>query len=89
MTLPHLHPDLPLDESAPPSDATCARAVVQRVRWATGLSQDRFAQRFEIDAAALEALEAGRTLPDSAMLAYLKVIERAPETVLEALSATG
>jgi putative transcriptional regulator len=85
MTLPMIHPDLPLDDAAPPGDALCARALVQRVRWGTGLSQDAFARTFRIDPDALCEMEAGRSRPDLALRAYLKVIEHAPTAVLEAL----
>jgi hypothetical protein len=81
-----IHPDLPIDPEAPPGDSFCARALVQRVRWGAGLSQDAFAATFCLDADHLCEVEAGRAIPDAAMLAYLRVIEWSPEAVLDALS---
>ncbi|MBI1407338.1 MAG: hypothetical protein GC145_14585 [Caulobacter sp.] len=81
-----LHPDLPIDAAAPPRDSVCARALVQRVRWGTGLSQDAFARTFGLDSETLSEVEAGRTVPDAALLAYLRVIEWSPSAVLDALS---
>jgi putative transcriptional regulator len=62
-----------------------ARAV-QRARAATGLSQSAFARRFQINPARLKDWEQGRTTPDSAALAYLKVIEREQKTVERVLA---
>ena len=58
---------------------------VQAVRARTGLSQPRFAEVYRINVARLRDLEQGRTQPDSAMRAYLTVIEREPEAVGRAL----
>jgi putative transcriptional regulator len=57
-----------------------ARAV-KRARSATGLSQSAFARRFRINSARLRDWEQGRSKPDSAALAYLKVIEREQKVV--------
>lgn len=62
-----------------------ARAV-QRARAATGLSQSAFARRFRINPARLKDWEQGRSTPDSAALAYLKVIEREQKVVERALA---
>jgi putative transcriptional regulator len=62
-----------------------ARAV-QRARAATGLSQSAFAKRFRINPSRLQDWEQGRTLPDSAALAYLRVIEREQKVVERALA---
>lgn len=62
-----------------------AASMVRRVRARTGLSQDRFAERYRINVARLRDLEQGRTKADSALLAYLAVIEREPEAVNRAL----
>jgi putative transcriptional regulator len=59
--------------------------TVRRVRARTGLSQIRFAQAFRINIGRLRDLEQGRTMADSALLAYLKVIDREPESVKRAL----
>ena len=85
MGLPLIHPDLPIDATASPEGAFCARATVQRVRWGTGLTQEAFARTFRLDADSLCEIEAGRALPDAALLAYLQVIEWRPEAVLDAL----
>jgi len=85
MGLPLIHPDLPIDATAAPDGALCARAMVQRVRWGTGLTQEAFARTFRLDAESLCEIEAGRALPDAALLAYLQVIEWRPEAVLDAL----
>lgn len=80
--------DLAIDETAAPSRARSARAFVQAVRWRTGLSQGAFAKAFHIDLNLLRALEQGDTRPDAALIAYLRVIDHAPETVLEILEQT-
>ncbi|WP_297515252.1 DNA-binding transcriptional regulator [uncultured Caulobacter sp.] len=77
--------DLAIDETAAPSRARSARAFVQAVRWRTGLSQRAFAQAFHIDLDLLRALEQGETRPEAALIAYLRVIDHAPETVVEIL----
>lgn len=59
---------------------------VRAVRTRTGLSQTRFAQAYRINVARLRDLEQGRTQADSAMMAYLTVIEREPEAVRRALA---
>ncbi len=58
---------------------------VQAVRARTGLSQRQFAEMYRINVGRLRDLEQGRTQPDSAMLAYLAVIEREPEAVRRVL----
>jgi len=63
-----------------------AASVVRRVRARTGLSQDRFARRYHISVGRLRDLEQGRTKADSALLAYLTVIDREPDAVSRALS---
>jgi len=66
-------------------DAIRSSAVVHRVRWHTGLSQAEFAQAFRIDPEHLRALERGSVQPDGALVAYLTVIDHAPEFVRAAL----
>ncbi|HYE46658.1 MAG TPA: hypothetical protein VEA44_12900 [Caulobacter sp.] len=85
MGLPLVQFDPPIDPAAAPDGALCARAMVQRVRWGTGLTQEAFARTFRLDAESLCEIEAGRALPDAALLAYLQVIEWRPEAVLDAL----
>lgn len=62
-----------------------AAQTIKRVRAKTGLSQDGFAKAFHINVARLRDLERGRTRPDSALLAYLAVIDREPAAVARAL----
>jgi putative transcriptional regulator len=78
-------------DNPPLSDAELARlAMARRVRdtrLRTGLSQRRFAEVYHINVGRLRDLEQGRTQPDSALLAYLSVIQREPEAVERALLA--
>jgi len=77
-------------DNPPLSDDELERVALARkvrdVRAHTGLSQARFAAEYRINVARLRDLEQGRTKADSAMLAYLTVIEKAPEVVRRALS---
>ena len=66
-------------------DRMVAARSVRLARRASGLSQTKFAKTFRINVARLRDLEQGRTRPDSALLAYLQVIEREPEAVRRAL----
>lgn len=77
--------ELPLDDAAMPSEALAARALVQRVRWHTGLSQEAFAAAFRIRPELLKALEEGAVRADPTLLAYLTVIDHAPGVVRDAL----
>ena len=58
---------------------------VAKVRERTGLSQDRFAGAFAINASTLRNWEQGRTQPNGAARVLLTVIGRDPEAVLKAL----
>ena len=60
---------------------------VRLLREGLGLSQSEFAERYRINVARLRDWEQGRSMPDSAVLAYLTVIEREPEAVKRALEA--
>jgi DNA-binding transcriptional regulator YiaG len=51
---------------------------LSRPRAGEGFSQPRFAERYRINLGGLRDLEQGRYTPDSAMLAYLRVIAPAP-----------
>ncbi len=55
------------------------------LRRALGLSQEEFAARYRIPVGVLRDWETGRTEPDEAMRAYLRVIAKVPEVVREAL----
>ena len=85
MTTPHITADMAVDEQADPGHVRSARALVQGVRWRSGLSQDEFARAFCIPVAQLAALELGQARPDAALTAYLRVIDHAPDVVREAL----
>ncbi len=63
-----------------------AGAPIQRIRRRTGLSQAQFAAQYRINLARLRDLEQGRTRADSALLAYLAVIEREPDVVKRVLA---
>jgi putative transcriptional regulator len=60
---------------------------VRAVRAATGLSRAQFARRFALDPRALQDWEQGRRRPDRAARAYLTVIARQPQAVIEALAS--
>ncbi len=65
---------------------TMKRVVpVKRIRWQLGLSQEDFAQRFEIPVGTIRDWEQGRSRPDRAAAAYLKVISSDPASVGRAL----
>ena len=66
-------------------DAVASSALIHRVRWHTGLNQAEFAKAYRIDRDLLRALERGLVQPDSALVAYLTVIDRAPDMVRCAL----
>ena len=57
----------------------------KHVRWVIGLNQEEFAAAFGIPIGTLRDWEQGRCNPDQAALSYLKVIERDPKAVREAL----
>jgi putative transcriptional regulator len=80
------------DPDNPPSmeeelDRGLAARDVRLTREKTGLSQSQFAKRYRINLARLRDVEQGRTMPDSAFLAYIRVINREPEAVDRALNA--
>ena len=55
------------------------------IRRALGLSQEDFAARYRIPLGTLRDWEQGRAEPDQAARAYLTVIAREPDVVLNAL----
>ncbi len=59
---------------------------VRAVRKRTGLSRAKFAEKFALDARALQDWEQGRRMPDRAARAYLTVISKRPDAVVEALA---
>ena len=58
---------------------------VKAVRATTHLSQSQFAAKFGFHARTLQDWECGRSRPEPPVRAYLRVIERAPRAVEEAL----
>jgi putative transcriptional regulator len=60
---------------------------VKAMRERLNLSQDEFAARFGFTVARIRDWEQGRSRPDGAVRAYLKVIERDPGAVKKALAA--
>ncbi len=77
-------------DNPPLSEAELARLRgamrVRQVRAGAGLSQAAFARAYHISLARLRDLEQGRSGADSALQAYLTVIEREPEAVARALA---
>lgn len=59
---------------------------VRTIREALSMSQSEFASSFRIPLATIKNWEQGRRRPDAPALAYLKVIERSPQTVINAVS---
>ncbi len=74
------------DAGEPRSDGIASSVLIHRVRWHTGLSQADFAAAYRIDPDHLRDLERGLVQADSALIAYLMVIDRAPEVVRAALT---
>jgi putative transcriptional regulator len=58
---------------------------IKTIRRALGMTQEEFAERYLIPLGTLRDWEQGRTEPDQAAQAYLKVIAKEPETVSRAL----
>ena len=80
-------------DNPPMSDAELTRAALartaQRVRHRLGLSQKAFAARYRIGHGRLRDIEQGRgQRVDTALLAYLRVIDHDPQTVDHALEDT-
>lgn len=60
---------------------------IAAMRKKLGLSQAAFAKKFGFNVARIRDWEQGRSMPDGAMRAYLKVIQKNPKAVIEALDA--
>jgi DNA-binding transcriptional regulator YiaG len=63
--------------------------VVREVRGGLGLSQAEFSRRFGLNLRSLQEWEQARRLPDKAVFAYLRVIERNPQAVQAALKTNA
>ena len=71
------------DESLGPVRVVYPAAVV---RAKTGLSQDKFAQKLGIPAKTIRNWEQGRTVPDPASRALLRLVEDDPERAFRVLA---
>lgn len=60
----------------------------REIRRSLGMTQAQFARAFQIAVGTLRDWEQGAHVPDSTAKAYLRVIERDPVAVLQALQAT-
>jgi putative transcriptional regulator len=60
---------------------------VKSIRRSLNMSQETFALQFGFSAARVRDWEQGRSSPDTAVRAYLRVIEKKPEEVSAVLSA--
>jgi len=70
--------------------ATARRVpLAKTLRRIVGMTQEQFAERYLIPLGTLRDWEQGRTEPDQAAQAYLKVIAKEPETVSRALGTLG
>ena len=62
---------------------------VKAIRSKLGLSQAEFARRYAVSPRSLQEWEQGRRRPESAVRAYLTVIDRNAEAVEKALTASA
>lgn len=72
-------------EAAPPSGPL--GATPSTIRRRLGLTQERFAQTIGVPLATLRNWEQGRTEPDPAARALLRILDREPEAALRALGS--
>ena len=75
--------ELPLDSYMVHIPAT---VDVKAIRQGLGLSQASFSARFGLSLHTLRNWEQGKRMPDPAARAYLKIIEKVPNVVTEALA---
>lgn len=61
----------------------------KHLRWTLGLSQQEFAERFQIPIGTLRDWEQGRVEPDRPARAYLKAIAGNPDAVRKALKSAA
>jgi putative transcriptional regulator len=83
-----------LDPDNPPRQDYAAGRLkrvpkVKVMRRALGLTQEEFSARFRIPLGTLRDWEQGKAEPDQAARAYLTVIARNPEAVIEAMAAAA
>lgn len=88
---PIMSETMPDPDDRPLTDADLARMKrtpqVKVVRRALRLTQEEFAYQFHIPIGTLRDWEQGRSVPDKAAEAYLRVIARDPEAVRRALAS--
>jgi putative transcriptional regulator len=60
---------------------------VRAIRKKTGMTQEAFAQRFGFSVNTLRHLEQGKRYPEGPARSYLKVIDKDPKAVMQALRA--
>jgi putative transcriptional regulator len=75
--------DFPVDQRA--LDRAHVARGIRRLRIRLGLTQEGFAERYGIPVSAIRQYEIARTMPPTAVRAYLTVIEREPEIAARAL----
>jgi putative transcriptional regulator len=69
-------------------DRFTAARLAKQARQKLALTQQEFAARYRINYGRLRDIEQGRNVrPDTALIAYLRVIEREPDAVLRALGS--
>jgi putative transcriptional regulator len=60
---------------------------LRKIRTRLNLTQEQFAEQFHLPLGTIRDWEQGKKHPDSAARALLRVIERNPEAVIEALAS--
>lgn len=90
VVLPNVHDPIALEKELAGLGVRAERrrapeVDVREVREGYGLTQEEFALRFGLDLATLRNWEQGRTRPDGPARVLLRVIERRPRAVEEAL----
>jgi putative transcriptional regulator len=92
LTEEEIHLNALADPDNPPRNAAELAKIwripnPKKLRLSMGLTQEEFARRFHIALGTLRDWEQGVRRPDSAGRAYLRVVEKNPEAVVEALNA--
>ena len=98
LTVPNSYAELQASADADPDNQALSEKqlrslkrvpAVKRLRWSLGLTQEEFADRYEIPIGTLRDWEQRRSEPDQAAQAYLKVIAAKPDVVGRALKASA
>jgi putative transcriptional regulator len=92
MTEEELHQNALEDpDNPPPTEKQLARARrvpnVRAIRTKLGMTQEEFARAYEISLHSIRDWEQGRSRPDFTARTLLRLIERRPEMVREALAS--